>query len=281
MCEFCHKHGDGEKWYLQAKNYGEDLTSDLRRRRIIEEMLLSSETVERGFRWLDRIENAPKFIQVAIKGLMTNKLKRDHFGQVVPIEDIETIFGFVNSIVQVPCICRYLSTGEEAGYCYGLTLGPNGDQFADLLSEVETSFGEGPDTSRLEELDPAEALEKIKAHETEGLAHTIWTIGTPLIGGLCNCDRVDCLAMQATVQRGLKAMWRGEYVADVDAEKCTGCRECMRLCQFGAMGYSAMKEKVLIDPRACWGCGTCRSGCPHDAISLTPRTEVPAAARVW
>ena len=32
MCEFCLKHGEGEKWYLQAKNYSEDLMSDLRPR---------------------------------------------------------------------------------------------------------------------------------------------------------------------------------------------------------------------------------------------------------
>ena len=40
MCEFCVKHGEGEKWYLQAKNYSDDLLSDIRRRRFIEESLL-------------------------------------------------------------------------------------------------------------------------------------------------------------------------------------------------------------------------------------------------
>ena len=35
MCEFCIKHGEGKKWYLQAKNYAEDLLSDLRRRNFI------------------------------------------------------------------------------------------------------------------------------------------------------------------------------------------------------------------------------------------------------
>ena len=35
MCEFCVKHGEGKKWYLEAKNYAEDLLSDLRRREYI------------------------------------------------------------------------------------------------------------------------------------------------------------------------------------------------------------------------------------------------------
>ena len=35
MCQFCHQHGEGKKWYLQAKNYAEDLLGDLRRRKYI------------------------------------------------------------------------------------------------------------------------------------------------------------------------------------------------------------------------------------------------------
>ncbi len=281
MCEFCHKHGDGKKWYLQAKNYGEDLTGDLRRRRIIDEMLLNSELIEKGFKLLERIEKAPTFVQVAIKGAMSRRLKRDHFGQVIPIEDLEQVFGFVNSIVRVPCMCRWIGSREEVGYCYGLTLGPNGDQFRDILGEMESAYGEGPDTSRLEEVSPEEALKAIKGHEKEGLCHTIWTIGTPFIGGLCNCDRADCLAMNASVQRGLKTMWRAEYVAEVDEEKCIGCRECMQGCQFGAMAYRARDENIFIDQRICWGCGVCRTFCPHEAITLRPRGEVPVAANVW
>jgi hypothetical protein len=35
MCEFCHQHGEGKKWYLQAKNYSDDLLADINRRKII------------------------------------------------------------------------------------------------------------------------------------------------------------------------------------------------------------------------------------------------------
>jgi hypothetical protein len=31
MCEFCHKHREGKKWYLEAENYSDDLLSDLKR----------------------------------------------------------------------------------------------------------------------------------------------------------------------------------------------------------------------------------------------------------
>ncbi len=37
MCEFCVKHGEGEEWHLQAKNYSDDLLNDVRRRKLIKE----------------------------------------------------------------------------------------------------------------------------------------------------------------------------------------------------------------------------------------------------
>jgi hypothetical protein len=37
MCEFCIKHGEGKKWYLEAQNYSDDLLSDIRRRKMIEQ----------------------------------------------------------------------------------------------------------------------------------------------------------------------------------------------------------------------------------------------------
>jgi len=62
---------------------------------------------------------------------------------------------------------------------------------------------------------------------------------------------------------------------------CTGCRTCMRVCQFGALGYSAANKKIFIDQTACYGCGVCRAVCPNDAIQLKPRAEVPIASHRW
>ena len=32
MCEFCTQHGEGKKWYLQAKNYSQELLNEERKR---------------------------------------------------------------------------------------------------------------------------------------------------------------------------------------------------------------------------------------------------------
>jgi NAD-dependent dihydropyrimidine dehydrogenase PreA subunit len=280
MCEFCHKHGDGKKWYLQAANYSADLLSDVRRQQIVRDMLLNSDAVGDGFQQLDRLETAPPFIQRLVKGRVTKRLKRDHFGQVVPIEDVEAIFGLVNSVVQVPCICRYLNTHTEAGYCYGVTV-DGLDVWKRTLGLDSGGPKGGPNFAEVQPVQAGEALQRIRDHEKEGLCHTVWTFGTPFIGGLCNCDRVDCLAMQATVQRDVKSFWRAEYVAEFDPDLCVGCRSCMKACQFGAIGYSALNKKAFADQRACWGCGVCRAACAKAAIRLRPRDEVPIAASLW
>jgi heterodisulfide reductase subunit A-like polyferredoxin len=70
-------------------------------------------------------------------------------------------------------------------------------------------------------------------------------------------------------------------MAQVDPDACVGCRQCMRLCQFGAMSYSASNQKVSIDQRWCYGCGICRSACVKNAIRLHERASIPAAANRW
>lgn len=152
---------------------------------------------------------------------------------------------------------------------------------ADILRGLDDSFVNGPHTAGLETLTKEEALSAMHDHEHEGLCHTVWSFHTPFIGGICNCDRSDCLAMRLTVSHGISNLFRAEYVASVDPDLCSGCRQCMRVCQFGAMSYSAANKKAVIDPRWCYGCGVCRSACVKTAISLESRSRVPAVAGLW
>ena len=194
MCQFCHEHGDGKKWYLQAENYSAELLNNLERRRFID--------------------------------------------------------GFL----------------EKYGNWEG--------------AKVEKDFQRGPDDAHFDRLTKEEALDLLGNFEKQGLIHTIWTFKTPFIGGICNCDRADCLAL-LSYRYDFKAFFRAEYVAGVSPDACTGCRECHSLCQFGAIGFSVMDQKTFIDPLRCYGCGICRSACEMEAISLTPRNEHPLASKLW
>jgi len=281
MCEFCHKHGEGEKWYLRAENYSEDLLSDLKRRKFVADFFSLTETSPGFVDRLGQLRVMPHFVKSAVIRRKVGRWKELHYGQVLPIEDVERVFDLVSNVVRLPCICRHVNLGTEQRFCYGVSLAPREGELFKIIKEIDMDYLTGPDTSGLEELTREEALENFRQYEKEGLCHTIWTFVTPFIGGICNCDRSDCGAMQVTLTGGTPHMFRAEYVAEVNPELCSGCRQCMRVCQFGAIGYSAANKKVFIDPRRCYGCGICRASCTKDAVQLHERASVPVAANFW
>ncbi len=282
MCEFCHKHGEGKKWYLQAQNYSEDLLSDLQRRDFIRHFIEDPEHLNEDQRKIERLKRLPSYVRAVITPIVVNRQKRVHYGQVVPIEEVERIFGFVNSVTRLPCICRQATVGSEQRYCYAVSMVPQAQsRLIEMVRAVDASYLTGPDTSGLEALSKEEALASLRELEKKGLCHTVWTFISPFIGGICNCDRSDCVAMRLSVTMDYPVMFRAEYVAEVNPDLCNGCRQCMRVCQFGAMGYSIAHVKVVIDPRRCYGCGICRASCTENAIALNERSAVPLAEHVW
>jgi ferredoxin len=283
MCEFCIEHGEGHKWYLETKNYGLNLLSDVKKQKAFQKFSEKSLKSRDQLRdQMDQLEKAPSYVRRMIRWKTVRNMKKLHYGQIVPIEDVERIFGFVNSIIRTSCLCRKLSNGsDDKRYCYGISFGPDDGKMENIFNKIAPEFSGGPDAKGNEVVSKEEALANFREHEKEGLCHSVWTFITPFIGGICNCDRPDCLAMQMTLRHDTPLMFRAEYVAEMKREACDGCRQCMRVCQFGAIGYSAATKKSHIDPRRCYGCGICRSVCKNDAIHLQDRAQVPAAASIW
>jgi ferredoxin len=281
MCEFCHQHGEGKKWYLNATNYAEDLMSDLRRRGFITHMFENPGSLRRGERILTALDVLPDFLWKNLRTRITEKQKVRHFGQVVPIEDVERVLALTTSVVRMACLCRHASSGKEQRYCYGLSMEPNGGGIAKLLQEIDASYLVGPETAGLESMSKTEALARMRENEREGNCHTVWTFLTPFLAGLCNCSLPGCYAMKATVSHKTPIFFRGEYVAAVDPEKCSGCGQCVKICPFKAFEPWEKKAKAVVDAGKCYGCGICRSVCAKDAIALADRAAVPEAAGLW
>jgi ferredoxin len=275
MCEFCNQHSEGKKWYLEMKNYSQDL--------LHQELNADAQRITGArtrYEWNNRFWEL--FIMPAITGVHPSEHDRsfgartleewkvEHFGQVIPIEDVEQVLARVDSITRLPCGCRFLSTGKtDRRYCFGIGMDALG--VLGRFPEAKTS---------LEVLERAEAMALIRKFDEEGLMHSIWTGVTPYVIGICNCD-YDCGAYRGYLASGKGNFFRAEYIAQVDIDQCQGCRDCMSRCQFGAMFYSSTFERVFIDPRRCFGCGACRAACPNAAIELIARQSVPAAAEVW
>lgn len=268
MCQFCAQHGDGKKWYLTMSNYSRELIEqDARVDYMLDFANRFQERMPRKLQTFEHIKHSP--LRELSKPLFIRSQKQNHFGQVVPIEEIELILDQVDAIARVECVCRMVTTGrKDARYCYLLTDHPR------LAAELDDSFN-------LEYLTAEEAGRSVAQLDKEGLIHSVWTFKSPYIGAICNCDQ-DCIAYRiGHAENYFKLMFRAEWVAEVELDICNGCKNCLRQCQFGAMRFSATNKKVSIDPRLCYGCGLCRAACNKDAIRLEARDNHPAARGIW
>ncbi len=120
MCEFCSRHGDGQIWYRHAGNYARDLLNDLDRRHFIENFFHT--TIGEGYNNFLRLEalyRRKKRLPFSLVEQMVTQAKREHFGQILPMEEVEEVVGRADLIVRMPCACRYSATRKNIAVVSG------------------------------------------------------------------------------------------------------------------------------------------------------------------
>jgi MinD superfamily P-loop ATPase len=90
----------------------------------------------------------------------------------------------------------------------------------------------------------------------------------------CDVDAADLHLLLLPTIREAHDFVGGEK-AMIDAEKCTGCGQCARLCHFNAIrcnGPRSDQGKTIcqIDDLSCEGCGLCEYVCAFEAVSTRP-----------
>lgn len=268
MCEFCTKHGDGKVWFKNAANYANDLMSDLRRRAYIKDFFHS--TIDAGIVTLGRLEvlyRKKKTLPARLVSQMVEKAREEHFGQVVTLEEVREIVGRAATVVRLPCACRWAAMKKENRCCYSVSYTPE-CWYGDLDMGY---FGLAQDEG-LESLTPEQAIAQMEELEQSVAVHTVWTMITPFIGAICNCQPGDCLGLR-TLSIDVETMFRGESMATVDDRLCIGCGVCIDTCHFSAIASRQTTDgfKAVVDPAKCFGCGLCRNSCPTQALSMTER----------
>src|SRR5512143_1369165 len=128
MCQFCTEHGEGKKWYLQMKNYSKELLQA--------ELSADQQALVGASTRLDWNNAFWKgFVMPAIIGVepaetdeentvlrrsaaaisedeLVRRRQVEHFGQGIPIEDVEQVVDMADSITRMPCGCRFMTTGK-------------------------------------------------------------------------------------------------------------------------------------------------------------------------
>ncbi len=84
---------------------------------------------------------------------------------------------------------------------------------------------------------------------------------------------VSIAQAQAAASRAMTLLSReairiGGQVARIDAARCSGCRGCIEVCPFGALGFDADEGVETVNTALCKGCGACAATCPSEAVEL-------------
>ena len=271
MCEFCISHGEGKRWYENITNYSRELFLQVSSDEALKNYLAGfgqsmQKNIPKAEKWKRRL---PFIYNVLAYPWITRRFKKNHFGQMVPVEDVEKVLNHVGTVWRLPCICRKVATGEDKRYCYAVGMDATG-----ILEEL-------PDFRDFDRINPDVAINEMRDLDANGMTHSVWTFQTPFIGAVCNCDQ-HCMAYRIEYRSKLaKIMWKAEYVAAIATDLCKGCKSCRRQCLFEAVDYSREQRRCSVDHRKCYGCGVCRTACPEKAITLLPRNEVQLAANTW
>lgn len=277
MCEFCTQHGEGKKWYLQTKNFMNEMLDQATKDFMVDMFERLEENTGNRPSPAPR-GDAPPPDPAAVKEMLRKRLeeqKKKHFGQVITIDDVEQVFDLTASIVRTPCLCRSVTRGIwNSRFCF---------HFAAVETDFwpKGIFEQWPDYNReLEVLTKDEAKKALRKLDHQGLVHTVWSYGDLFAASICNCSSTDCLGFRA-MEGPMRPFFKGEYVAAINIEECNGCRNCMKMCSFNAIQYSPASDKCTINQMKCLGCGVCRVECSREAITMFDRNQIPVLAEVW
>jgi len=94
------------------------------------------------------------------------------------------------------------------------------------------------------------------------------------IVGACQSpkDIPDTVAQASAASSAVLSMIMREKIeiesatAEIEEEKCSGCRICNNLCPYLAIRFDEEKKVSAINEALCKGCGTCVAACPSNAI---------------
>lgn len=138
------------------------------------------------------------------------------------------------------------------------------------------------------ELSYEEALALVDEIELDGLVHN-WKNDRSMssMPVMCNCCIDCCMIWHPVNTHGtdIGKYWaKSRFQAEIDREKCSGCRTCEKRCMFGAIGMvkvpGSEKLKAFVNAEKCYGCGVCVLKCKPAALSMItvrPAEHIPEA----
>jgi heterodisulfide reductase subunit A len=68
--------------------------------------------------------------------------------------------------------------------------------------------------------------------------------------------------------------------AEVDEDRCSGCRVCNEICPYSAIEFDAAARRSHVISALCKACGACVATCPSAAIKARHFTDAQIFAEI-
>lgn len=276
------KHGAAGKWYLNAEHYSNEVAEKYDLREFLLEQYTNFEQISVrkvggfspvGLGYKLQMPVIGRLVKYFAEKLLhskrppTNPFKPEgHIGQVVPLEDAVAILETcaAEPIIEKNCMCRYMTRGVKESCCINFG----------VMSEIIDKLPRFIPEKEKYHMSRSDAIKRFTEHNQKGYIGTIWFGPYPYINNLCSCESPECSGIRPRKDFGIMSIYKAEYIIDVEREKCIGCMECVKACQFGALRIDHTLGRVIIDYEKCYGCGVCRHVCSTGALHLFPRNEM-------
>ncbi|MHA1276945.1 MAG: hypothetical protein ACTSQI_03435 [Candidatus Helarchaeota archaeon] len=270
MCQYCAQYGDGHKWYLNPKNFSEEVLQSHRVQTAgIIKMLGGPEKMDFELGAAQSIDSLVPDLHDHANLEKINELVADklHGGQVIPLEDAFKVVDLTKGILLIPCYCRKYFAGIEKMACM-------------FLYPVSEMVPVTRPWEKSERLTKKIAKSYLREFDKLGYVHSVYWAPLPVPIVICNCEYPYCIGLKSRINYGvMNTARKSEYICVVDPDKCDGCEgepKCLKRCVFGAIKYAPSEQRVIVSPTDCFGCGLCRAACDRTAMQLIDRAQFVA-----
>jgi Na+-translocating ferredoxin:NAD+ oxidoreductase subunit B len=115
-----------------------------------------------------------------------------------------------------------------------------------------------------------EAMATLRRAAEAGLVHSV-SNNQQGVHYICNCCTCSCGILRGISSLGIaNVVARSAFVNQVDEALCSGCEDCVELCQFDALSVDGV---AMVNTVRCVGCGVCVLACSTGALGLVRLPE--------